>query len=97
MLPNRWGSLRPHKQTNCATHPSMDLATFQLSDVLIAQMSFQVDLSVSKGAYHDAPSVCVWPPQPPVESTYESGRTREWLKIKTSAGREEIRKRIENW
>jgi bifunctional non-homologous end joining protein LigD len=32
-----------------------------------------------------------------IDSKYESGRTREWLKIKTSAGKEEIRKRIENW
>lgn len=32
-----------------------------------------------------------------LNSKYESGRTREWLKIKTSAGKEEIRKRIENW
>ena len=32
-----------------------------------------------------------------LESKYESGRTREWLKVKTSAGKEEMRKRIENW
>jgi len=32
-----------------------------------------------------------------VDSKYESGRTWDWLKIKTSAGKEEIRKRIENW
>jgi len=32
-----------------------------------------------------------------VDSKYESGRTREWLKIKILAGNEEIRKRIENW
>jgi len=32
-----------------------------------------------------------------IDSKYESGRTREWLKIKTSAGKDEIRKRIENW
>jgi bifunctional non-homologous end joining protein LigD len=32
-----------------------------------------------------------------LNSRYEGGRTREWLKIKTSAGKEEIRKRIENW
>jgi ATP-dependent DNA ligase len=32
-----------------------------------------------------------------LDSKYESGRTREWLKIKTSAGKEEMRKRIENW
>jgi len=30
-----------------------------------------------------------------LNSTYEGGRTREWLKIKTSAGKEEMRKRIE--
>ena len=32
-----------------------------------------------------------------IDSKYESGRTRAWLKVKTSAGKEEIRKRIENW
>lgn len=32
-----------------------------------------------------------------LDSKYESGRTRDWLKVKTSAGKEEIRKRIENW
>lgn len=32
-----------------------------------------------------------------IDSKYESGRTRDWLKVKTSAGKEEIRKRIENW
>ena len=32
-----------------------------------------------------------------IHSKYESGRTRSWLKIKTLAGKEEIRKRIENW
>src|ERR1051326_7533485 len=32
-----------------------------------------------------------------LESKYESGRMREWLKVKTSAGKEEMRKRIENW
>ena len=32
-----------------------------------------------------------------VDSKHESGRMREWLKIKTSADKEEIRKRIENW
>jgi hypothetical protein len=32
-----------------------------------------------------------------VDAKYESGRTREWLKIKILAGKEEIRKRIENW
>jgi bifunctional non-homologous end joining protein LigD len=32
-----------------------------------------------------------------LDSKYESGRTRKWLKVKTSAGKEEIRKRIENW
>jgi len=30
-------------------------------------------------------------------SKYESGRTREWLKVKTSAGKEEMQKRSENW
>jgi bifunctional non-homologous end joining protein LigD len=31
------------------------------------------------------------------DSSYVSGRTRDWLKIKTSAGREEMRKRSEAW
>jgi bifunctional non-homologous end joining protein LigD len=30
-------------------------------------------------------------------SLYVGGRTREWLKIKTSAGREEMLKRSEAW
>jgi bifunctional non-homologous end joining protein LigD len=32
-----------------------------------------------------------------LDSKYESGRTRKWLKVKTSVGKEETRKRIENW
>lgn len=31
------------------------------------------------------------------DSVYVSGRTRAWLKIKTIAGREEMRKRSEAW
>ncbi|HZI85497.1 MAG TPA: hypothetical protein VFD48_01595 [Pyrinomonadaceae bacterium] len=31
------------------------------------------------------------------ESLYVGGRTRDWLKIKTAAGREEMRKRSEAW
>jgi ATP-dependent DNA ligase len=31
------------------------------------------------------------------ESLYVGGRTRAWLKIKTSAGREEMSKRSEAW
>jgi bifunctional non-homologous end joining protein LigD len=32
-----------------------------------------------------------------IDSVYFGGRTRAWLKIKTSAGREETRKRDEAW
>lgn len=32
-----------------------------------------------------------------IYSKYESGRTRDWLKVKTSAGKEKMRKRVENW
>ena len=32
-----------------------------------------------------------------LDSIYVGGRTRAWLKIKTSAGREEMRKRGETW
>jgi ATP-dependent DNA ligase len=32
-----------------------------------------------------------------IDSQYTGGRTREWLKIKTTAGKEEMRKRIETW
>lgn len=32
-----------------------------------------------------------------IDSLYIGGRTRAWLKIKTSAGREEMRKRSEAW
>ncbi|MGI9066894.1 MAG: hypothetical protein ACR2HX_10885 [Pyrinomonadaceae bacterium] len=31
------------------------------------------------------------------DSLYVSGRTRDWLKIKTNAGREEMRVRMETW
>ncbi len=31
------------------------------------------------------------------DSLYVGGRTRAWLKIKTQAGREEMRKRSEAW
>jgi len=31
------------------------------------------------------------------DSLYVGGRTRAWLKIKTFAGREEMRKRSEAW
>ena len=32
-----------------------------------------------------------------IDSQYAGGRTRDWLKIKTAAGQEEMRKRIETW
>jgi ATP-dependent DNA ligase len=32
-----------------------------------------------------------------LDSFYIGGRTRDWVKIKTSAGREEMRKRSEAW
>ena len=32
-----------------------------------------------------------------IDSLYTDGRTRDWLKIKTAAGKEEMRKRIEAW
>jgi bifunctional non-homologous end joining protein LigD len=32
-----------------------------------------------------------------LDSQYAGGRTKDWLKIKTQAGKEEIRKRIETW
>lgn len=32
-----------------------------------------------------------------IDSLYVGGRTKDWLKIKTSAGREEMRKRSEAW
>jgi bifunctional non-homologous end joining protein LigD len=32
-----------------------------------------------------------------VDSEYTGGRTRDWLKIKTAAGKEEMRKRQETW
>ncbi len=32
-----------------------------------------------------------------LDSLYEGGRTRAWLKIKTTAGREEMQKRLETW
>jgi len=32
-----------------------------------------------------------------IDSKYVGGRTREWLKIKTAAGKEEMRKRIDAW
>jgi ATP-dependent DNA ligase len=31
------------------------------------------------------------------DSVYAYSRSKHWLKIKTPAGREEMRKRIENW
>jgi len=31
------------------------------------------------------------------DSSYVGGRTRDWLKIKTTAGRDEMRKRSESW
>ncbi len=32
-----------------------------------------------------------------VDSLYTGGRTRDWLKIKTAAGKETMRRRIETW
>ena len=32
-----------------------------------------------------------------IDSKYVGGRSRDWLKIKTTAGKEEMRKRIETW
>jgi bifunctional non-homologous end joining protein LigD len=32
-----------------------------------------------------------------IDSQYTGGRTRDWLKIKAAAGKEEMRKRIETW
>jgi len=32
-----------------------------------------------------------------VDSQYTGGRTLDWLKIKTAAGKEEMRKRQETW
>jgi bifunctional non-homologous end joining protein LigD len=32
-----------------------------------------------------------------LDSQYAGGRSKDWLKIKTQAGKEEIRKRIETW
>ena len=32
-----------------------------------------------------------------LDSQYAGGRTKDWLKIKTQAGKEEIRQRIETW
>ena len=32
-----------------------------------------------------------------IDSKYIGGRTRDWLKIKTEAGKREMRKRIETW
>jgi bifunctional non-homologous end joining protein LigD len=32
-----------------------------------------------------------------IDSKYVGGRTRDWLKIKTAAGKEEMRMRIETW
>lgn len=32
-----------------------------------------------------------------IDSKHVGGRTRDWLKIKTAAGKEEMRRRIETW
>jgi ATP-dependent DNA ligase len=31
------------------------------------------------------------------DSVYASSKSRDWLNVKTSAGKEEMRKRIETW
>ena len=48
-------------------HPRLDLASFRLSDVILAQMSFLSDYSQSESAQHDAASVLNWPLLPPSE------------------------------
>lgn len=51
-----------------ARHPTLDLATFRLSDIILNQMSIMTDGSVGK-ARHQAATVLTWPPTPPAENS----------------------------
>lgn len=50
-----------------AKHPSLDLATFRLSSVVIGQIALLNDGSVGEGFKHQAATVTNWPPAPPIE------------------------------
>lgn len=50
-----------------AKHPTLDLATFHLSDIVLGQVGFLADYSISPNAHHVAATVPVWPPCPPLE------------------------------
>jgi hypothetical protein len=51
-----------------ARHPSLDLATFDLSEVMLGPVSFLADYTLSKDApRHIAATVPTWPPRPPSE------------------------------
>jgi hypothetical protein len=52
-----------------AKHPSMDLATFRLSEVLLGQIGVLNDGTVGRGAVHQPATVTSWPPVPPNEES----------------------------
>lgn len=49
-------------------HPTMDIATFELSDVLMGQVSILSDASIGAGIVHQGASVSSWPIPSPGEN-----------------------------
>lgn len=49
-------------------HPTMDLATFELSDVLMGQVSILSDASIGEGIVHQGATVSSWPIRAPAEN-----------------------------